>query len=83
MSGRYLLKMDFKEFFPSLRATDLERSRRRATELDADEIDAPCSILFWVPKVTCLICVTRPTWNDRATSKRSGTASVGRGWLAK
>jgi len=50
-SGRYLLKMDFKDFFPSLRAEDFRIFlKRRASVLDANEIGALCSILFWMPK---------------------------------
>lgn len=50
-SGRYLLKMDFKDFFPSLRADDFRTFlKRRASSLDANEIGALSSILFWMPK---------------------------------
>lgn len=50
-SSRFLLKMDFKDFFPSLRAHDLRVFlKRRKSTLDVDEIGALCSILFWVPK---------------------------------
>ena len=49
--GRYLLKMDFKDFFPSLRAEDFRvLLKRRETDLDAGEVSALCSILFWMPK---------------------------------
>lgn len=49
--GRYLLKMDFKDFFPSLRAEDFRVFlRRREVDLDAGEVSALCSILFWMPK---------------------------------
>lgn len=49
--GRYLLKMDFKEFFPSLRGEDFRVFlKRRRAEFDAGDISALCSILFWMPK---------------------------------
>ncbi len=51
VSGRFLLKMDFKDFFPSLKARDFRIFlRRRGAELDAEEVGALCSILFWMPK---------------------------------
>ncbi len=58
-SGRFLLKMDFKDFFPSLRAYDfrLFLKRRRST-FDADEIGALCSLLFWLPKGTAELCLS-------------------------
>lgn len=50
-SGRFLLKMDFKDFFPSLKARDFRVFlKRRGSNLDADDIGALCSILFWIPK---------------------------------
>ena len=49
--GKYLLKMDFKDFFPSLKARDLRIFlKRRKLTLDAAEIEALCRILFWIPK---------------------------------
>ena len=51
--GRFLLKLDFKDFFPSLRAHDFERlTKRRRTGLTAVEIELLCHILFWIPKGT-------------------------------
>ena len=49
--GRFLLKMDFKDFFPSLKAHDFRvLLKRRRAKLAAEEIGALCSILFWSPK---------------------------------
>lgn len=49
--GRYLLKMDFKDFFPSLRAEDFRLFlKRRHSGFDAEEVSALCSVLFWMPK---------------------------------
>jgi RNA-directed DNA polymerase len=62
--GQFLLKMDFKDFFPSLKASDfrmfLKRNRTRFTE---QEIDALCHILFWTPKGTTdlLLSIGAPT----------------------
>ena len=52
-NGRFLLKMDFKDFFPSLKARDFRTYlRRRKSSLTTDEIEALCLILFWTPKHT-------------------------------
>ena len=49
--GRFLLKMDFKDFFPSLKARDFRVFLKRCQpKFDAEEIGALCSILFWSPK---------------------------------
>ena len=49
--GKYLLKMDFKDFFPSLKARDFRVFlKRNKLALDAAEIEALCRILFWIPK---------------------------------
>jgi len=51
VAGRFLLKMDFKDFFPSLRATDFRTFlENHGTDFDLDEVSALCHILFWVPK---------------------------------
>jgi RNA-directed DNA polymerase len=50
-ANRFLLKMDFRDFFPSLKARDFRTFlKRQQSTFDADEIGALCSILFWVPK---------------------------------
>jgi retron-type reverse transcriptase len=49
--GRFLLKMDFKDFFPSLKAADFRTFlENQGTDFDLDEVSALCNILFWVPK---------------------------------
>jgi len=49
--GRFLLKMDFKDFFPSLKANDLRTFlEKQGADFDLDEVSALCNILFWVPK---------------------------------
>jgi RNA-directed DNA polymerase len=51
--GRFLLKMDFKDFFPSLKASDLRVFlNRQKANFDTDEVTALCQILFWTPKGT-------------------------------
>ena len=51
--GKFLLKMDFKDFFPSLKAHDFRMFLRRIqSDLDVAEIAALCQILFWTPKGT-------------------------------
>lgn len=57
--GRFLLKMDFKDFFPSLRAYDFRLFlKKRNSMFDAEEIGALCSILFWMPKGTADLCLS-------------------------
>jgi RNA-directed DNA polymerase len=49
--GRFLLKMDFKDFFPSLKAADFRSFlQAQGADLDEDEVSALCNILFWSPK---------------------------------
>lgn len=51
--GRFLLKLDFKDFFPSLKAHDFRLFlKRNKTDLDNESIEALCRILFWRPKGT-------------------------------
>jgi hypothetical protein len=51
--------MDFKDFFPSLRAYDFRLFlKRRESTFDAEEIGALCSILFWMPKGTADLCLS-------------------------
>jgi len=63
-SGRFLLKMDFKDFFPSLKASDFKVFlKKNKTNLDADEIATLCQILFWTPKgkTDLLLSIGAPT----------------------
>jgi RNA-directed DNA polymerase len=49
--GSYVLKMDFKDFFPSIKAHDFRRyCKRNKIELESRELDAILRILFWKPK---------------------------------
>lgn len=49
--GRFLLKMDFQDFFPSLKANDFVKFlEAHGIGLEPDEVSALCHILFWVPK---------------------------------
>jgi RNA-directed DNA polymerase len=51
--GRFLLKLDFKDFFPSLTARDFRVFlRRHRVALEAGDIEALERILFWKPKGT-------------------------------
>lgn len=50
---RYLCKLDFKNFFPSIKATDFERfmhSASPAQQWTDEEIGYLCRILFWCKK---------------------------------
>ena len=49
--GRYLLKLDFSDFFPSIKARDFELFlKAQPRHFDSTEIKALCRILFWMPK---------------------------------
>jgi retron-type reverse transcriptase len=51
--SRFLLKLDFKDFFPSLKARDFKLFLRRTkATLDKETVEALCRILFWRPKGT-------------------------------
>ena len=57
--GNVLLKMDFKDFFLSLKARDFRAFLMRMnSNLDGVEIDALCRILFWMPKGTSDLCLS-------------------------
>ena len=45
--GRFLLKMDFKDFFPSLKASNFRVFlKKNKANFDTEEIEALCRILF-------------------------------------
>ena len=49
--GRYLLKLDFSDFFPSIKAKDLDLFLSKHTRrFNAAEIEPLCRILFWMPR---------------------------------
>lgn len=51
--GRFLLKLDFRDFFPSLKARDFKLFiAGRKTDLNDGEIEVLSRILFWKPKGT-------------------------------
>jgi RNA-directed DNA polymerase len=57
--GQFLLKMDFKDFFPSLKASDFRVFlKKNKANLDTEEIGALCRILFWTPKGTTDLCLS-------------------------
>lgn len=57
--GRFLLKMDFVDFFPSIKAADFEMCAKRASiDLDAETLDALCRVLFWKPKGKRNLCLS-------------------------
>jgi RNA-directed DNA polymerase len=58
-SGRFLLKMDFKDFFPSLKASDFRVFvKKNKASFDTEEIEALCRILFWMPSGTTDLCLS-------------------------
>jgi hypothetical protein len=57
--GRFLLKLDFKDFFPSLKARDFKLFLKKTkTNLGKEDIEALCRILFWKPKGSQDLCLS-------------------------
>lgn len=51
--SRFLLKMDFRDFFPSFKADDLRAFlKRQKTKISEEDVTALCQILFWMPKAS-------------------------------
>ncbi len=51
--GGFLLKLDFADFFPSIKARDFERYlKKNLIDLESGEIESLSRILFWKPKGT-------------------------------
>ena len=49
--GRFLLKLDFKEFFPSIKSHDFERHvKSEGHHIDEGDLTLLSRILFWTPK---------------------------------
>lgn len=57
--GTFVLKLDFTDFFPSIKARDFRTFlRRNETDLDEESIEALCRILFWKPKGSDELCLS-------------------------
>lgn len=57
-NGRFLLKLDFKDFFPSIRDTDFRRFlAHEVPSLNDNEVELLTRILFWRPKSTNQLCL--------------------------
>jgi RNA-directed DNA polymerase len=57
--GRFLLKLDFTDFFPSLRAYDFRRYlEKNFAGLEDGDVEAFSRILFWKPKGTKTLCLS-------------------------
>ena len=57
--SRFLLKLDFKDFFPSIKARDFRvYMRKTRMDLSRTEIEALCRILFWAPKGASDLCLS-------------------------
>ncbi|HEY3940006.1 MAG TPA: retron St85 family RNA-directed DNA polymerase [Bryobacteraceae bacterium] len=51
LHSRYLLKLDFRDFFPSIRARDFEiYMDTPSPSWDEEDVKLLCRILFWTPK---------------------------------
>jgi hypothetical protein len=57
--GRFLLKLDFKDFFPSLKARDFRHYlKKNGVDFDKETVEALCRVLFWRPKGTKDLCLS-------------------------
>ena len=65
LDGRYILKIDLKDFFPSLRSSDLVRHMKAYLpgQFEDDEIRDICRLVFWLPKGerTLRLCIGAPS----------------------
>ena len=51
VNSRFLLKLDFKDFFPSIKSYDFRRYiEKHAPEFNDEEVEALSRILFWKPR---------------------------------
>lgn len=58
-SGKYLLKLDFKDFFPSIKARDFDMYvRQKGPQYSAEDVETLCNILFWRPTATDELCLS-------------------------
>lgn len=59
LESRVILKLDFKDFFPSIRVTDWQRYARSSDmDLDRDEIFLYSHVLFWGQKSSTPKCLS-------------------------
>jgi retron-type reverse transcriptase len=57
-NNRFLLKLDFKDFFPSIRDSDLRRFlATNAPQVKNHEAEILARVLFWKPKGTQKLCL--------------------------
>ena len=59
LHSRYLLKLDFKDFFPSIKARDFQLYMAAQTpSRDKEDLSLLCRILFWMPKGENGLCLS-------------------------
>ena len=57
--GHFLLKLDFQDFFPSLKSSDFAfQVHKRDPQLTNQEIEALSRILFWKPRGSDQLCLS-------------------------
>lgn len=57
--GSFLLKLDFADFFPSIKAHDFRKYLKRShVNLENEDVDVLMRILFWKPKGTRNFCLS-------------------------
>ena len=58
-NGSFLLKLDFTDFFPSIKARDFEGYlKKKLVDFESGDIQALSRILFWKPKNTKKFCLS-------------------------
>jgi hypothetical protein len=65
VGSRFLLKMDFREFFPSIKPYDLRAhlTSYLPDKFDDDDLNALCDIIFWKPRRSKIfeLCIGGPS----------------------
>ena len=58
VKSRYLLKIDFKDFFPSITANDIKRHASKHSQLQEADLNILVNIVAWRNKQTGAICLS-------------------------
>lgn len=58
VNSKYLLKLDFKNFFPSITAADIRQHARRHSNLGEDDLDIFVNIVAWRNKLDHSFCLS-------------------------
>ena len=67
-NNQYLLKLDFKDFFPSIRAVDFIKHLRKYSTLSREDAKTLSRVFFWRPKGQRDMCIFWPNLNTDSDS---------------